>query len=90
MATLNSSGEHISGSLHIYVGAFALAKDLQNPLSNSKLELLLDLCVQDDVVHPVKNIIIINRCIVIKCRKIDIENFTNKNQIKSIVEYRLF
>ena len=56
MATLSSSGEHISGSLHMYVGAFALAKDLQNPLSNSRLELLLDLWVHEDEAHPVRNI----------------------------------
>ena len=57
MATLNSSGEHTNGSLHIYVGAFALAKDLQNPLSNSKLELSLDLWVHEDEAHPDRNII---------------------------------
>jgi len=55
MATLSSSGEHINGSLHIYVGAFALAKDLQNPLSNSRLELLLDSWVHVDETHPVRN-----------------------------------
>ena len=56
MAKLNSSGEHTNGSLHIYVGAFELAKDLQNPLSNSRLELLLDLWVHVDETHPPRNI----------------------------------
>ena len=53
MAKLNSSGLHINGSLQIYVGAFALAKDLQNPLWKFNLELLPELCSQEVFAHEV-------------------------------------
>ena len=56
MAKLNSSGEHINGSLHIYVGAFTFAKLLQKPLSKLTLELLFDLCCHDVFEQPAKPI----------------------------------
>ena len=51
MAKLNSSGLHINGSLQIYVGAFAFAKDLQNPAWKFNSELFPELCFHDVFAH---------------------------------------
>ena len=53
MTKLNSSGLHINGSLQRYVGDFALAKELQNPLWKSKSELSPDLWSHDVFAHEV-------------------------------------